>query len=97
MNYCKRHGHSTNEVQCLCCEHCLPPGERTDGRMCPDELTQEEVVNAIMANANELIMELKEYDYRCIVAELRNDPNRFDGFMALIEEDIKSGKIQSNF
>jgi len=39
MNYCKRKNETTDTVHCLNCEHCLPPGERMDGRMCRDEAT----------------------------------------------------------
>ena len=41
MNYCNRKKEPTSTVQCLCCEHCLPPGERTEGRMCPDEVARD--------------------------------------------------------
>ena len=37
MNYCKRKNEPTDTVHCLSCEHCLPPGERTGGRMCRDD------------------------------------------------------------
>ena len=41
MNYCNRKKEPTSTVQCLCCEHCLPPGERTEGRMCSDDVAMD--------------------------------------------------------
>ena len=51
MNYCKRKNEPTDTVQCLNCEHCLPPGERTDGRMCRDEATVIEL-HGLLVQAN---------------------------------------------
>jgi hypothetical protein len=51
MNYCKRKNEPTDTVHCLNCEHCLPPGERTDGRMCRDEATVIEL-HGLLVQAN---------------------------------------------
>lgn len=51
MNYCKRKNEPTDSVHCLNCEHCLPPGERTDGRMCRDEATVIEL-HGLLVQAN---------------------------------------------
>lgn len=50
MNYCKRKNEPTDTVHCLNCEHCLPPGERTGGRMCRDEATVIDDENAVLSN-----------------------------------------------
>jgi hypothetical protein len=51
MNYCKRKNKTTDTVHCLNCEHCLPPGERTGGRMCRDEATVIEL-HGLLVQAN---------------------------------------------
>jgi hypothetical protein len=51
MSYCKRKNEPTDTVHCLNCEHCLPPGERTDGRMCRDEATVIEL-HGLLVQAN---------------------------------------------
>lgn len=51
MNYCKRKNEPTDTVHCLNCEHCLPPGERTGGRMCRDEATVIEL-HGLLVQAN---------------------------------------------
>lgn len=51
MNYCKRKNEPTDSVHCLNCEHCLPPGERTGGRMCGDEATVIEL-HGLLVQAN---------------------------------------------
>ena len=38
MSYCKKKGIQPSVAYCLACEHCLPPSERIDGRMCNDEV-----------------------------------------------------------
>ena len=38
MSYCKKYGTTPSVAYCLACEHCLPPSERIDGRMCHDEV-----------------------------------------------------------
>lgn len=34
MSYCKLNKAFVPEFYCLACEHCLPPAERVNGRMC---------------------------------------------------------------
>ena len=51
MNYCKRKNEPTDTVHCLNCEYCLPPGERTGGRMCSDEATVIEL-HGLLVQAN---------------------------------------------
>lgn len=51
MNYCKRKNKPTDTVHCLNCEHCLPQGERTCGRMCRDEATVIEL-HGLLVQAN---------------------------------------------
>lgn len=38
MSYCKKYGTTPSVCYCLACEHCLPPAERINGRMCRDEV-----------------------------------------------------------
>lgn len=38
MSNCKKYGITPSVAYCLACEHCLPPSERINGRMCPDEV-----------------------------------------------------------
>ena len=38
MSNCKKYGIIPSVEYCLACEHCLPPSERINGRMCPDEV-----------------------------------------------------------
>lgn len=44
LHYCTRFGHRVNEVKCLTCRYCLPPAERTNGRMCDKEITDRETI-----------------------------------------------------
>jgi hypothetical protein len=37
MSHCKKFNIDPSVVWCLACEHCLPPAERIEGRMCPYE------------------------------------------------------------
>ena len=94
MNYCNRKKVPTDTVHCLYCEHCLPPGERTEGRMCPDDVTFDEVMAALEAQARRDVERYEQFEQECIEADLRGDPHRFDGFHSLIEKDIESGAVK---
>ena len=48
MSYCKKFKIDPSVAQCLACEHCLPPGERVEGRMCPHEEMQKERFKIMM-------------------------------------------------
>ena len=42
MSYCKKKWIEMTVCDCLACEYCLPPSERIDGRMCENEVMDEE-------------------------------------------------------
>ena len=48
MSYCKKFKIEPSVAQCLACEHCLPPGERVEGRMCPHEELQKERIKIMV-------------------------------------------------
>ena len=42
MSYCKKKWIELTVCDCLAYEYCLPPSERIDGRMCENEVMDEE-------------------------------------------------------
>ena len=48
MSYCNKFKIEPSVAQCLACEHCLPPGERVEGRMCPHEELQKSEIKIMM-------------------------------------------------
>lgn len=92
MNYCKRKNEPTDSVHCLNCEHCLPPGERTGGRMCRDEMTDLEVIDIIKKGLDDTAKNLLDFDRQCLDAELSGDPHRFDGYARLLDGNIGNTK-----
>lgn len=92
MNYCKRKNEPTDTVHCLNCEHCLPTGERTGGRMCRDEMTDLEVFDIINKGLDDTAKNLLDFDRQCLDAELCGDPHRFDGYARLLDGNIGNTK-----
>ena len=88
MNYCKRKNKPIDTVHCLNCEHCLPPGERTDGRMCIDEMTDLEVIDIINKGLDDDAKKTLDFETECLDDELRGDPHRFDGYARLLDGNI---------
>ena len=95
MNYCKRKNEPTDTVHCLNCEHCLPPGERTGGRMCRDEMTDLEVNGIINKDLDDDAKNILDFETEYLDAELRGDPRRFYGYARLL--DTKDGHSQDTF
>ena len=92
MNYCKRKNEPTDTVHCLNCEHCLPPGERTGGRMCRDEMTDLEVIDIINKCLDDGTKNILDFETECLNADLRGDPHRFDGYARLLDGNIGNTK-----
>lgn len=92
MNYCKRKNEKTDTVHCLNCEHCLPPGERTGGRMCRDEMTDLEVIDIISKGLDDDVKDFLDFEMECLDAELSGDPHRFDGYARLLDGNIGKTK-----
>jgi hypothetical protein len=92
MNYCKRKNEPTDSVHCLNCEHCLPPGERTGGRMCRDEMTDLEVFDIINKGHDDGAKNLLDFQMQCLDADLHSDPHRFDGIASLLHVDFGNTK-----
>lgn len=86
MNYCKRKNEPTDSV------HCLPPGERTGGRMCPDEMTDLEVFDIINKGHDDGAKNLLDFQMQCLDADLHSDPHRFDGIASLLHVDFGNTK-----
>lgn len=42
MSYCKKKEIEPTVCYCLACEYCLPPSKRIGGRMCENEVMEEE-------------------------------------------------------
>ncbi len=84
MSYCKRKRKLTDTEHCLCCDCCLPPGERTDGRMCPDEVTDNEYLDSVNKAFEDSERAYLDFERRCLDAELRGDPHRFDGCAGML-------------
>ena len=103
MGYCRRKNVSVDTVHCLCCEHCLPPDKRTDGRMCPGELTDQEIHEVFMAlNTGDNARLLSEFEQQCVEDRQRDDTHCFDGFIGIVEEgmnvvDEKAEKLGRQF
>lgn len=91
INNCKRKNEPTDTVHCLNCEHCLPPGERTGGRMCRDEMTDLEVIDIIKKGPDDG-KNILDFEMRCLDAELCGDPHRFDGYARLLDGNIGNTK-----
>ena len=92
MNYCKRKNEPTDTVHCLNCEHCLPPGERTGGRMCRDEMTDLEAIDIINKGLDDGAKNLLDFQMQCLDADLHSDPHRFDGIASLLHVDFGNTK-----
>jgi len=92
INYCKRKNEPTDSVHCLNCEHCLPPGERTGGRMCRDEMTDLEVFDIINKGHDDGAKNLLDFQMQCLDAELHGNPHRFDGIASLLHVDFGNTK-----
>lgn len=92
INYCKRKNEPTDTVHCLNCEHCLPPGERTGGRMCRDEMTDLESVDIINKGLDDGAKNLLDFQMQCLDADLHSDPHRFDGIASLLHVDFGNTK-----
>ena len=92
INYCKRKNEPTDTVHCLNCEHCLPPGERTGGRMCRDEATDLEVFDIINKGLGDGAKNLLDFQMQCLDADLHSDPHRFDGIASLLHVDFGNTK-----
>lgn len=92
INYCKRKNEPTDTVHCLNCEHCLPPGERTGGRMCRDEMTDLESVDIINKGLDDGAKNLLDFQMQCLDADLHGDPHRFDGYARLLDGNIENTK-----
>lgn len=86
MNYCKRKNEPTDSV------HCLPPGERTGGRMCRDEMTDLESVDIINKGHDDGAKNLLDFQMQCLDADLHSDPHRFDGIASLLHVDFGNTK-----
>ena len=92
MSYCKRKNEPTDSVHCLNCEHCLPPGERTGGRMCRDEMTDLEAIDIINKGLDDGAKNLLDFQMQCLDADLHGDPHRFDGYASLLHVDFGNTK-----
>lgn len=86
INYRKRKNEPTDSV------HCLPPGERTGGRMCPDEMTDLEVFDIINKGHDDGAKNLLDFQMQCLDADLHSDPHRFDGIASLLHVDFGNTK-----
>lgn len=54
MSYCKKKRIEPTVCYCLACEYCLPPSERIGGRMCENEVIENERLKVELKHEKEL-------------------------------------------